>query len=147
VGGESQKARVVDGLIVFVPRDHDLHAIVQAGRRDTAQVFEGPDVLPLSRLHVLRFDEPQVLAARVAEDQAEQVDPPPPLLREVQRVHGVIHLGLHTGPRLEAFDPGRLRLRTQLGHTLAENAVASRVALFLQFFPDPPDGDLRVPRE
>jgi hypothetical protein len=147
VRGEGQETRIVDGLIVFVPRDHDFHAVVQAGRRDTAQVFEGPDVLPLGRLHVLRFDEPQVLAARVAEDQAEQVDPPPTFLREVQRIAGVVHLGLHAGAGLEPLGPRRLGLRTQLGDTLAEDTVAPRVTVSLQFFLDPANRDLGIPRE
>ncbi len=147
VRGEGQEARIIDRLVVFVPGDHDFHAVVETGRGDTAQVLEGLNVLPLRRLHVLRFDEPQVLPARVAQDQAEQVDPPPAFLGEVQRVDGIIHLSLDTGSGLEPLDPGRLEAWTQLTDTLTEDAVAAGVTAPPQFLPDPLDRDLRIARE
>ena len=55
---------------------------------------EGAHVLAQGGREVLGLDEPQVLAARVAQDVAEQSDAPPALGGEVDVVDGVIHLGL-----------------------------------------------------
>jgi hypothetical protein len=86
-------------------------------------VLEGPHVLAQQRLEVLAFGEVQVLAAGITQDIAEQVDPPRSLGRELDRVHGPIHLGLSAGSRLEALDQPRGRSDAQGFDPLAQHRI------------------------
>ncbi len=103
VSGEGQETRVVDRFATFVARHHDFHVVVQAGGRDASQILECSYVLANRRRKVLRLDEPQVLTPRVAQHIAEQLDSPPSLAAEVDRVGGVVHLGLESRTRLETL--------------------------------------------
>ena len=102
VGGERQEPRIVDRHVVFVAGHDDLHIVIQAGGRHSPQVLEGPQVLAQGGRHVLVLDEAKVLPSRVAQDVAEQTDAAPALAGEVEVVHGIIHLSLGSGARLEA---------------------------------------------
>src|SRR6516165_12061904 len=74
---ESQKPRVIDGLIAVVTSHHDLHVVVQAGGGHTLQVIESADMFTDRSGKVLRFYKPNILAARVTQDVTEGMHPAP----------------------------------------------------------------------
>src|SRR5256885_16049790 len=77
MSGEREKARVVDGLVTVVAGHYDFHVVVQVGGGQTLQVFEGAHVFPDCGGKVLRFHEPEILAAGVKKDVTESMHPPP----------------------------------------------------------------------
>jgi hypothetical protein len=63
VGGEGQKAGVIDGLVTVITGHYDLHVVVQAGGRYTLKIIESAHMFADCGGKVLRFDEPDILAA------------------------------------------------------------------------------------
>ena len=94
---ERQEPRVVDRLVAVVAADHDFHVVIEARRRDPAQVLEGPDVLADGRGEVLGLDEVEVLPPRVAQHVAEGVHAAAAFVGEIEVVGGIIHLCLLPG--------------------------------------------------
>ena len=91
---ERQEPRVVDRVVAVVAADHDFHVVIEACRRDPAQVLEGADVLADGRGEVLRLDEVEVLPPRVAQHVAEGVHAAAAFVAEIEIIRGVIHLCL-----------------------------------------------------
>ena len=101
MGRERQETRVVDRLVTVVTTHHDFHVVIETGRRDSAQVLKGADVLADGRGEILALDEVQILPARVAQHIAEGVNPAASFDREIEVIGGVIHLRLKPRRRLE----------------------------------------------
>jgi transposase len=71
--GEGQQASIVDRLVAFVTRHHDLHVVVEAGCRHSPKVLEGAEVLTDRGFQVLRRREVQILPPGIAQHVAEKV--------------------------------------------------------------------------
>ena len=144
VRGEGQEPRVVDRLVVFVAGHHDLHVVVQAGGRHSAQVLEGPHVLADRGGEVLILREAQILTPRPGQNVAEQINPPPTVQNEVQIVLGVIHLGLLAGTGLKTLNQRPSRLRTPPPQMIPDDRILARKAAACQFLEHPHGGDVRI---
>jgi len=147
VRGEGQEAGVVDRFVVFVAGHHDLHVVVETCGCHAAEVFEGPHVLADRGLQVGRGRESQVLPPRIAQHVTEQVYFAATFLSEVQRVDGVVHLGLNPGTGLKTLHRRPTKLRSQLFHPLAENRIATPVAPATHFFQQSNYADVGIPRQ
>ena len=147
VGRERQEPRVVDRLVAVVAADDDLHVVIEARRRDPAQVLEGADVLADGRGEVLRLDEAEVLPPRVAQHVAEGVNAAAAFVAEVEVIRGVIHLGLLSRRGLEPPHGGDHRARAQAPHPFGEDRVTPRVTAPAQFLVDPLGGDVGIARQ
>jgi len=127
--GEPQKPRVVNRLAIIVAGDHDLHVVVEAGGGHAAEMLERANVFADGGLEVLRGNEPQILAAGIAQNVAKQVHLPAAFLGELDGVDGVVHLGLHAGRRFESLDPRSPRPGAEFAEAFPQNRVAAGVAL------------------
>jgi hypothetical protein len=94
VGREREEPRVVDRVVAVVAADDDFHVVIEALRRDPAQVLEGADMLADGGGEVLRLDEVEVLPPRVTQHVAEGVHATAAFVGEIQIIRGVIHLSL-----------------------------------------------------
>jgi hypothetical protein len=137
VGGEGQEPRVVNRHVILVAGHHDFHIIMQACCGHTAQMGEGARVLAQGGRQILGLDESQILAARVAQDVAEQRDAAAALGGEVDVMDGVVHLGLGSRRRLEADHGSRRRPGTQFGEPLADHGIAAGESPLPQFLEQP----------
>ena len=147
VSGERQEAGVVDRLAVLVTGHHRFHVVVQAGGSHAVHVLEGVDVLADRGFQVGRRRESQILPAGVPQHVAEKIHLAAPLLGEIQRVNGPVHLSLESGTRFKAFHRRPRALLSQLLHADAENGITARIALTAKFFQKPNDADVRIPRQ
>ena len=144
---ERQEPRVIDRLVAVVAADDDFHVVIQASRRDSAQVLEGADVLADGRGEVLGLDEVEVLPPRVAQHVAEGVDAAAAFVREIKIIGGVIHLCLDPRGGLEPPHRRDDRPRTQPPHPFGEDRIAARVTEPAQFLVDPSDRDVGITRQ
>jgi len=125
VGGERQKARVVNGLLPIPALHHHFHVVVEANRGSPSQVLEGPHVLAHGGGEVLGFDEAQVAPSRVAEDVAEGPDLRLSFREEIDLEGRVIHLRLDARPGLESDDRLDDGPRPHLSEPLFDDGVAA----------------------
>ena len=147
MGRERQEPRVVDRLVAVVAADHDFHVVIEARRRDPAQVLEGADVLADGGGEILRLDEVEVLPPRVAQHVAEGVHAAAAFVAEIQIIRGIIHLGLFPGAVSNRRTGATTGAGTQPPHPFGEDRVTSRVTEPAQFLVDPSDRDVGVPRQ
>ena len=66
MGGERQEPRVVHRLVAVVTTHHNFHVVIKTGRRNSAQVLEGADVLTDGRGEVLTVNEVELPMGRGA---------------------------------------------------------------------------------
>src|SRR5712692_9523463 len=67
VGGESQKAWVVNRPLVVVPQDDDLLVVVEAGGSDALEMDKGTGMFADSREEILGIDKTHILASRIGQ--------------------------------------------------------------------------------
>ena len=144
MGGESEKAGVIDGLVAVVTGHHHLHVVVETGRGQSLEVFEGADMFADGGGEVLRLHKAQILAARVTQHITESMHPPPAFGRERNVVRRIIHLSLHAGTGLEPLHRRFRRVRPHGAQMFLHDAVAALKAQPAQFFMQADGGQIRV---
>src|SRR6516165_9996454 len=102
IGGESQKAGVVNRLHTVMGTDHDLEVVVETIGGDAFQIREGLNMLANRGGEVLTFDKIHILPAAVSQNVAEGMDTTFAFRREIDIVGRIIHLCLDTGTGFKA---------------------------------------------
>ena len=145
--GKGEKSRVVDRLIVF-PTLHDhLHVVVQAGQCDPIQVFEPANVLPGGVLEVFAFGKTEILASRVAQDVAKQMDLAASFVGEIDGVRRPVRLRLLPRSGFKANHWLGGRSFPELVDEFTDNGVTSRESLGLKLFMHPLGRNVRVSQQ
>src|SRR5215204_6806176 len=141
---EGQKPCVVDGFSVLIVGHHDLHVVVETGGGQSLKMSEGSDMFADRGNEILRFNEADILAAGVAQDVTETINPAAPFAGKVDLITRVIHLGLDSGPGFETDHRLFIRLRSNGPQALLHNRVTAVESDTDQFFVKPDGCDVWV---
>ncbi len=140
VGREVDDCEVENGL-AELPAGYDgLFAVVDDLFWHTAEVIEGPDVLPKERRLLLVLREVDVLPAAVVQGEAEGLDGAAAARKRVRRP---VALSLLSWLGLDRVVGAADRFRADVAQVLADDGVLALEALGLKLFEDAHRRDVR----